>query len=125
MSTEDAALGEARTASEKINELEVDADIETRFVAMEKERNALLEKTETLEKQVAQLRRENSDKEDLLQTSTSEIKAVQMERLSDSKKVQSMEADGKTQGERVIRLEEEADRLREEIRQVYKCIHST
>lgn len=113
MSQEEA---KAREASEKLNASEVAVDLEARYVALEKERNDLLVKTEDYTKRLAVTEERKTDLETKLQQKESDYQRVERERQTANEKMLSVAAENKSQKERSSRLEAEADSLREEIR---------
>jgi chromosome segregation ATPase len=117
--TEGAATtewSEAVAASDHLNIEAVLADLEARYATLEKERDHLHERSQVESERVISLENKAVALQNALSKAESVLAEVSRDSQIEKDKFLTVEAKQKMQQERITRLEEEGDNLREEIR---------
>lgn len=107
---------EAVAAADHINNEAVLADLEARYAVLEKERDQLHERSKVESERVINLENKAVALQNALSKAESAFAEVRRDSQIEKDKFSTVEAQQKMQQERITRLEEEGDNLREEIR---------
>jgi chromosome segregation ATPase len=107
---------EAIAASEQRNKEAFLADLEARYVALETERDQLHERARSESERAAALEKRAVDLQHALSNAELELSKIGRDSQTDKDKALTVESQQKMLQERLTRLEEEGDNLREEIR---------
>lgn len=114
MSTEE----EARAASEHVNQAVRLADLEQKYIDLEKDRNLWFDKAKAGDERLAKIETEKDSLQASLLNLRSDLSLTRTDLQEERDKAVAIIANSKAQQERASRVEAEADSLREEIRYV-------
>lgn len=105
----------ARLASEEVNQAVRLADLEQKYVDLEKDRQVWFDKAKAEEVRIAELLKEKEKLQELIDSLRSDLSGVKSVLQEEKDKVAEAQSNSRSQSERASRLEAEADNLREEI----------
>lgn len=114
-STEEAA---ARAASEEVNSSVRFADLEQKYVDLQKDRQVWFDKAQSEEDRLASLETDKATMQATILQLRSDLSSAKTELQEEKEKIGTVTSESKNQQERSSRIEAEADNLREEIRYV-------
>lgn len=114
MSTEE----EARAASEHVNQAVRLADLEQKYIDLEKDRNLWFDKAKAGDERLAKIETAKDNLQASLLNLRSDLSLTRTDLQEERDKAVAIIANSKAQQERASRVEAEADSLREEIRYV-------
>jgi chromosome segregation ATPase len=105
----------ARLASEEVNQAVRLADLEQKYVDLEKDRQVWFDKAKAEEVRIAELLNEKEKLQELIDSLRSDLSGAKSLLQEEKDKVAEAQSNSRSQSERASRLEAEADNLREEI----------
>lgn len=118
----EAAFSEAIRGSQETIADAIASDLETRYMALKKEKDSLQEEKIKQDKIILELSQKSKALEDTVLERDAELAAAKREKNTLQEKNATHEAEEKIKQERMSRMEAEADNLREEIRCVVLCL---